>query len=163
MTKEILNTIELLDGVEAPDFTLPGTDNQNHTLSHYKGKNIVLYFYPKDNTAGCTKEAEAFRDHHSSLNKLNTIVLGISRDSIKSHNRFIDKLKLPFILLSDENEKVCSLYNVLKEKKLYEKTSIGIERSTFIIDEKGVLIRIYRKVRVKEHVPNVITFLDKSK
>lgn len=163
MDKKNLNTIELLVGMEAPDFTLPGTDNQNHTLSHYIGKNVVLYFYPRDNTPGCTKEAEAFRDHHPSLNKLNTIVLGISVDSIKSHNRFIDKLTLPFILLSDEHEKVCNLYNVLKEKKLYGKTSIGIERSTFIIDEKGVIKKIYRKVRVKEHVPSVITFLDKNK
>jgi peroxiredoxin Q/BCP len=153
----------LAPGIPAPDFTLPGSDNQNHTLSHYKGKNVVLYFYPKDNSAGCSKEAESFKDHHPSLNKLNTIVLGISKDSMKSHQKFIDKLQLPFVLLSDEEETVCNLYDVIKNKKLYGKTSYGIERSTFIIDKEGIIKKIYRKVRVKEHVANVITFLDKNK
>ncbi|GAA0181547.1 thioredoxin-dependent thiol peroxidase [Clostridium sediminicola] len=157
------NIIELSIGMKAPDFTISGSDNQNHTLSHYRGKNVILYFYPRDNTPGCTKEAESFRDHHRCLTKLNTIVLGISSDALKSHNKFIEKLKLPFILLSDEDEKVCKLYDVLKEKKLYGKISIGIERSTFIIDEEGIIRKIYRKVRVKEHVANIITFLDKNK
>lgn len=163
MNNKNKNISELSIGMNAPDFTLAGSDNQNHTLSHYKGKHVILYFYPRDNTPGCTKEAESFRDHHPSLTKLNTIILGISRDSLKSHNRFIEKLQLPFILLSDEDAKVCKLYAVLKEKKLYGKTSIGIERSTFIIDEEGIINKIYRKVRVKDHIPNIITFLDKIK
>jgi peroxiredoxin Q/BCP len=153
----------LTQGMLAPDFTLLGSDNQNHTLSHYKGKNVILYFYPKDNSVGCSKEAESFRDHHRSLNKLNTIVLGISKDSIKSHQKFIDRLQLPFILLSDDHEKVCNLYDVMRNKRLYGENFRRIERSTFIIDKDGIISKIYRKVRVKEHLSNIITFLDKNK
>ncbi|MEQ8199445.1 MAG: thioredoxin-dependent thiol peroxidase [Clostridiaceae bacterium] len=146
-------------GAPAPDFTLNGSDGKTHRLSDYKGKKIVLYFYPKDNTPGCSSEACDFRDNFSVISELNAIVLGISKDSLSSHDKFITKFGLPFILLSDEDKKVCELYDVLKEKNMYGKKSIGIERSTFIIDENGILQKEFRKVKVKEHIKEVIAVL----
>ncbi|MEQ8156201.1 MAG: thioredoxin-dependent thiol peroxidase [Clostridiaceae bacterium] len=146
-------------GSPAPDFTLNGSDGKTHRLSDYKGKKIVLYFYPKDNTPGCSSEACDFRDNFSVISELNAIVLGISKDSLSSHDKFITKFGLPFILLSDEDKKVCELYDVLKEKNMYGKKSIGIERSTFIIDENGILQKEFRKVKVKEHIKEVIAVL----
>ncbi|HAT4246679.1 TPA: peroxiredoxin [Clostridium perfringens] len=144
----------------APDFKLMGSDGKEHSLSDYKGKNIVLYFYPKDNTAGCTTEACDFRDNIQSFHDLNAIILGISRDSLASHDKFITKLSLPFVLLSDPDETVCKLYDVIKEKNMYGKKYMGVERSTFLINKEGILIEEFRKVRVKGHIEKV---LDKLK
>ena len=140
----------------APDFKLMGSDGKEHSLSDYKGKNIVLYFYPKDNTAGCTTEACDFRDNIQSFHDLNAIILGVSRDSLASHDKFITKLSLPFVLLSDPDETVCKLYDVIKEKNMYGKKYMGVERSTFLINKEGILIEEFRKVRVKGHIEKVL-------
>ena len=143
----------------APDFTLMGSDGKEHKLSDYKGKKVVLYFYPKDNTPGCTTEACDFRDNIQQIANLNAVVLGISKDNLNSHNKFIEKFNLPFILLSDEDKVVCNLYDVIKEKNMYGKKVLGIERSTFIIDEEGNLIKEFRKVKVKGHIEEVLNSL----
>ena len=143
----------------APDFTLMGSDGKEHKLSDYKGKKVVLYFYPKDNTPGCTTEACDFRDNINEITNLNAVVLGISKDNLNSHNKFIEKFNLPFILLSDEDKVVCNLYDVIKEKNMYGKKVLGIERSTFIIDENGNLIKEFRKVKVKGHIEEVLNSL----
>ncbi|MGL4799746.1 MAG: peroxiredoxin [Cellulosilyticaceae bacterium] len=142
-------------GSLAPDFTLPGSDGSMHTLSQYRGKKVILYFYPRDNTPGCSREAEAFRDAHTTFSDNNTVILGVSRDTLASHEKFITKFDLPFVLLSDKEETVCKLYDVLKEKNMYGKKCFGIERSTFIIDEEGKVTEVYRKVKVPGHVDAV--------
>lgn len=124
-----------------PDFSLMGSDNEEHKLSQYRGKKVILYFYPRDNTPGCSTEACDFRDNNNNFTDKNAIIIGISRDSLKSHNKFIEKFNLPFILLSDENEEVCNLFKVIKEKNMYGKKVMGIERSTFIINEEGILVK----------------------
>lgn len=144
---------------QVPDFILPGSDEKNHSLKDYLGKNVVLYFYPKDNTPGCTTEALDFKAHIDEFDKLNTVVLGISKDSVKSHCKFIDKHQLNFILLADEEKHVCSLYNVLKEKTMFGKKTIGIERSTFIINKDGYIVNEYRKVKVAGHVEEVLNYI----
>ncbi|AAK78308.1 peroxiredoxin Q/BCP [Clostridium acetobutylicum] len=151
--------MEIREGMKAPDFSLKGSDGKEHKLSDYIGKKVILYFYPKDNTQGCTKEACEFRDSSNKISDLNAVVLGVSKDSIKSHNNFIDKFKLPFVLLSDEEEVVCKLYDVIKEKSMYGRKYMGVERSTFIIDENGIVKSIFRKVRVNGHVENIIKSL----
>ncbi|ELC8443301.1 peroxiredoxin [Clostridium perfringens] len=143
----------------APDFKLIGSDGKEHSLSDYKGKNIVLYFYPKDNTAGCTTEACDFRDNMQNFSDLDAIILGVSRDSLASHDKFITKLSLPFVLLSDPDETVCKLYDVIKEKNMYGKKYMGVERSTFIINKEGILVAEFRKVRVKGHIDKVLETL----
>lgn len=143
-----------------PDFTLMGSDNQEHKLSQYRGKKVILYFYPRDNTPGCSTEACNFRDSNDVFINKNAIIIGISRDSLKSHTKFIEKFNLPFILLSDEKEEVCNLFNVIKEKNMYGKKVFGIERSTFIINEEGILVKEYRKVKVKDHVSAVLKDLE---
>ncbi|GFP73966.1 peroxiredoxin [Clostridium fungisolvens] len=143
----------------AQDFSIVGSDGNIHKLSDYRGKKVILYFYPKDNTPGCTNQACDFRDNYQQISDYNAIVLGVSRDSLTSHDKFITKLGLPFILLSDENEEVCKLYDVIKEKNMYGKKSLGIERSTFIIDENGILIKELRKVKVKDHISEVLEIL----
>ena len=143
-----------------PDFTLMGSDNQEHKLSQYRGKKVILYFYPRDNTPGCSTEACNFRDSNDVFINKNAIIIGISRDSLKSHTKFIEKFNLPFILLSDEKEEVCNLFNVIKEKNMYGKKVFGIERITFIINEEGILIKEYRKVKVKDHVSTVLKDLE---
>lgn len=143
-----------------PDFTLMGSDNQEHKLSQYRGKKVILYFYPRDNTPGCSTEACNFRDSNDVFINKNAIIIGISRDSLKSHTKFIEKFNLPFILLSDEKEEVCNLFNVIKEKNMYGKKVFGIERSTFIINEEGILVKEYRKVKVKDHVSTVLKNLE---
>lgn len=144
---------------QAPEFILPGNDERNHSLKDYLGKNVVLYFYPKDNTPGCTTEALDFKAHIDDFNNLDTVVLGISKDNVKSHCRFIDKHQLNFILLADEEKQVCSLYDVLKEKNMYGKKTIGIERSTFIINKEGYIVNEYRKVKVAGHVEEVLNYI----
>ena len=143
-------------GTKAPDFTLPADNGQEISLSDYLGQKVVLYFYPKDNTSGCTLEAKAFRDHLSDFQKLGYVVLGVSRDSIRKHCNFRDKNELNFPLLSDAEEVVVQLYDVLKEKSMYGKKYMGIERSTFIIDEKGILVKEYRKVKAASHVTELL-------
>lgn len=148
--------------MKAPNFTLPGSDGKSHTLSDYIGKNIVLFFYPKDNTPGWTKEAVSFKESLHTLEELNTIVFGISKDSLKSHDKFIEKHELNYILLSDEEKVVCSLYDVLKEKNMYGKKTIGIERSTFIINTEGCLVKEFRKVKVDGHVEEVLKYINEN-
>ncbi|MDH3871829.1 MAG: thioredoxin-dependent thiol peroxidase [Gammaproteobacteria bacterium] len=143
-------------GKKVPDFSLPATGDQTLSLSDFKGKNVVVYFYPKDSTPGCTLEGQDFRDEINKFRRRKTAVLGISRDSIKSHENFKAKQGFPFELLSDANEKVCRLFDVIKEKNMYGKKVMGIERSTFLIDAKGVLRREWRKVKVKGHIAEVL-------
>lgn len=139
-----------------PDFTLPATNDQDIRLHDLRGKNVVLYFYPKDSTPGCTLESQDFRDHAAAFKKLNTVILGVSRDSIKSHHKFRDTQCLPFDLLSDSDEILCKTYDVIKMKNMYGKQVRGIERSTFLIDTKGVLRQVWRKVKVDGHVAEVL-------
>ena len=148
-TKEAckMENVILEVGMKAPDFVLMGSDNKEHRLSDYLGKKVILYFYPKDNTPGCSKEAEAFRDNFEHFSKENAVILGVSRDTLTAHAKFIAKYDLPFVLLSDKEEVVCKLYDVLKEKTMCGRTGIGMERSTFVIDEQGMLTKIYRKVK----------------
>ena len=143
-------------GRKVPDFSLPATGDQTVTLSEYKGSNVVVYFYPKDSTPGCTTEGQDFRDRMASFRRCNTAVLGISRDSIKSHENFKARQELPFELLSDADETVCRLFDVIREKNMYGRKVMGIERSTFLIDDSGVLRREWRKVRVKGHAEEVL-------
>ena len=143
-------------GKKVPDFSLPATGDQTVTLSEYKGQNVVVYFYPKDSTPGCTTEGQDFRDQMATFRRRNTAVLGISRDSIKSHENFKARQEFPFELLSDADETVCRLFDVIREKNMYGRKVMGIERSTFLIDDRGVLRREWRKVKVKGHVDVVL-------
>ncbi|MGF7056633.1 thioredoxin-dependent thiol peroxidase [Brassicibacter mesophilus] len=150
-------------GDKAPIFRLPDANGNHISLADYKGnKNVVLYFYPKDNTPGCTVEASEFRDNYDKIESTDTIVIGISRDGIKSHTKFIEKLGLPFILLSDEEQEVHKMYDVLKLKKLYGKEYLGTERSTFLIDKEGVLVKEFRNVRAKGHAEKVIDYINEE-
>lgn len=143
-------------GKKAPDFRLPATGAQEIRLADLKGSNVVLYFYPKDSTPGCTLEGQDFRDRHAQFKRLNTVILGVSRDSLAAHAKFKEKQNFPFELLSDADEKVCRLFDVIKEKNLYGKKVLGIERSTFLIDAAGVLRAEWRKVKVPGHVDEVL-------
>ena len=147
---------KLETGKAAPSFTLPADSGNDISLADYKGKKVILYFYPKDNTSGCTLEAQAFRNHRDTFLKNGYVVLGVSRDSIKKHCNFRDKNELNFPLLSDEDETVCNLYGVLKEKSMYGSKYMGIERSTFIIDEEGRLVKEYRNVKAATHVDDLL-------
>lgn len=146
-------------GDQAIDFTLPAKNGELVTLSEFRGKMVVLYFYPRDLTPGCTTEACDFRDYSPEFEKLNTVIIGISRDPIKKHQKFAEKYQLPFLLLSDEDGTVCEQYGVLKEKNMFGRKVIGIERTTFVIDAAGKIAKIYRKVRVKGHVQEVLSFV----
>lgn len=143
-------------GKKVPNFESPATGEQNITLSALKGKKVVIYFYPRDSTPGCTTEGQNFRDNHNKFKRAKTVILGVSRDSIKSHENFKAKQEFPFELLSDKEETLCALFDVIKEKMLYGKKHMGIERSTFLIDEKGVLRNEWRKVKVAGHVDEVL-------
>lgn len=143
-------------GKAAPAFNLPATGDKKIRLSSLKGRNVVLYFYPRDATPGCTTESQNFRDAQKLFNKANTTILGISQDPIKSHEKFHAKQELNFDLLSDESGEICTKYGVLKLKKMYGKEFEGIERSTFLIDEQGVLRQEWRKVKVPGHVDEVL-------
>ncbi|ASN06865.1 thioredoxin-dependent thiol peroxidase [Virgibacillus necropolis] len=146
-------------GKLAPTFTLPNQQSENVSLSDFKGKHVVLYFYPKDMTPGCTTEACDFRDQHASFHDLNAVIIGVSPDPVNSHQKFIDKHELPFLLLADEDHQVADEYGVWKLKKNFGKEYYGIERSTFIIDKDGKLQKEYRKVSVKGHVEDALTFI----
>lgn len=143
----------------APDFELPVTGGKNFRLSRAKGSPLVLYFYPKDNTPGCTTEGQHFRDLYPEFQKLESGIYGVSRDSIKSHENFKAKMKFPFDLLSDSEETVCKLYGVIKMKNMYGRKVRGIERSTFVIDGKGVVRREWRGIKVPGHVQEVLEFV----
>jgi peroxiredoxin Q/BCP len=144
--------IELVDvGERAPDFILEADDGREVSLSGYKGKKVILYFYPKDGTPGCTTEAKEFRDNVKEFEKENAVILGVSKDSVKSHQRFKQKHALPFTLLSDPKGKVLDLYGVWKKKSLYGRSFMGTERTTFLINEDGVVERVYGKVKAKGH------------
>ncbi len=150
-------------GNKVTDIKLAATGAQIIRLSDFKGKNIVLYFYPKDSTPGCTLEGQDFRDNKSKFSARNTVILGVSRDSIKSHENFKSKQSFSFDLLSDPDEKLCKQFDVIKEKNMYGKKVIGIERSTFLIDEDGILVKEWRKVKVKGHVGEVLEEIKKLK
>jgi peroxiredoxin Q/BCP len=143
-------------GQPVPDFTLPSSGGENVTLQQYRGKKVVIYFYPSDMTPTCTQEACDFRDVNSNLADANTVVLGISPDDVKSHGKFIAKHQLPFLLLSDPDHEVCEQFGVWQLKKLYGKEYMGVVRSTFLIDESGILVKEWRKVRIKNHVAEVL-------
>lgn len=143
-------------GKKIPVFTLPATGDQDISLKDLEGHKLVLYFYPRDDTPGCTTEGRDFRDHLSEFTDQNTVILGVSRDSVKSHEKFKDKQCFPFELLSDAEEKLCRMFDVIKEKNMYGKKVMGIERSTFLIDETGVLCQEWRKVKVDGHVREVL-------
>ena len=139
------------EGELAPDFTLLADNEEEVSLSDYRGKKVVLYFYPKDGTPGCTREAIEFRDMIAKFEEENTMILGVSKDDLKSHQNFKKKHNLPFTLLSDPEGKVLDLYGVWKKRSLYGRTFMGTERTTFLIDEKGIIKKVYKKVKVKGH------------
>ena len=150
---------ELKAGDTAPDFSLPSGTGESIALKSLRGKQVVLYFYPKDDTPGCTKEACGFRDDITRIEQANTVVLGVSTDDLTSHQKFSKKYGLPFTLLSDENAAVSKAYGVYKQKSMYGKTHWGIERSTFVIDERGKLKAVFPKVKVEGHVEDVMNVL----
>jgi peroxiredoxin Q/BCP len=143
-------------GKKVPQFSLPATGEQNISLGNFKGMNVVLYFYPKDSTPGCTREGQDFRDNHTKFKRQNTVVLGVSRDSLKSHENFKAKQGFQFELLSDKDEELCKLFDVIKMKNMYGKKVRGIERSTFLIDSYGKLRQEWRKVKVDGHAEEVL-------
>ncbi|HLS81909.1 MAG TPA: peroxiredoxin [Steroidobacter sp.] len=143
-------------GRRIPSFSLPATGGKTWKPAMAAGKKLVLYFYPKDNTAGCTKEGEAFRDLHGAFVKAGAVVLGVSPDSVASHEKFKAKMSFPFDLLADEQRTVCALFDVIREKSMYGRKFMGVERSTFLFDAKGVLQREWRKVKVAGHAEEVL-------
>jgi peroxiredoxin Q/BCP len=149
-------------GKKAPDFSLLANTGEKVKLSDYKGKNVVLYFYPKDMTPGCTTQACDFRDKHEEFSESDTVVLGVSPDPQAKHEKFIEKHGLPFLLLVDEDHKVAELYGVWKLKKNFGKEYMGIERSTFIIDKEGQLVKEWRKVKVKGHVEEALFYIKEN-
>ena len=149
-----MSTINLGDAV--PEFELPATGGKTIKLSGLRSHNVVIYFYPKDSTPGCTLEGQDFRDNIGEFSAQNTIILGVSRDGIKSHEKFKSNQAFPFDLLSDQDELLCKLFDVIKEKNMYGKKVMGIERSTFLLDDTGKLRNEWRKVKVKGHVNEVL-------
>lgn len=143
-----------------PDFTAAATGGQSIRLSELAGKYVILYFYPKDSTPGCTQEGQAFRDNNQRFTELNAVIFGISRDSLRSHENFKTKQAFPFDLLSDSDEQLCNQFEVIKMKNMYGKQVRGIERSTFLINPEGILIKEWRKVAVKNHVTEVLAALE---
>lgn len=149
-----MSSVELQQTV--PDFELPATGDKTIQLSQLRGKNVLFYFYPKDNTPGCTLEGQNFRDHIETFNTHNTVIFGISKDSLRAHENFKEKQQFPFDLLSDADETVCKLFGVMQMKKNYGREYIGIVRSTFLIDTEGTLIKEWRNVKVKQHIDEVL-------
>lgn len=143
----------------APDFQLPATSGKNFKLTDYRGKNLVIYFYPKDSTPGCTTQGMQFRDAYADFQQSDTEIFGVSRDSLKSHENFKAKFSFPFELLSDTEELACSLFAVMKSKNMYGKQVRGIERSTFVIDKNGNLVKEWRGVKVEGHAVEVLSFI----
>lgn len=149
----------LKEGDNAPAFTLKSDEGNHISLKDLKGKKVILYFYPKDDTSGCTAQACSFRDNIKMFEKQNTVVIGVSKDNTKSHQKFKIKYELPFTLLSDENLEMLKDYDVWKEKSMYGKKYMGIERTTFIIDEEGKIRKIFSKVKVEGHMEDVLQAL----
>jgi peroxiredoxin Q/BCP len=149
-------------GNAIPDFEALSTGNKTIKLTDYRDRYVVIYFYPKDNTPGCTLEGQSFRDNIEKFTALNAVILGISRDTVRAHEAFKCKQELPFDLLSDEDEELCQLFDVIKMKAMYGKQVRGIERSTFLIDPKGLLVHEWRKVKVKNHIEEVLDVLTEA-
>lgn len=149
-------------GMKAPDFTLQNKDGNNVSLSDFEGQKVVLYFYPKDNTPGCTRQAGAFAANYDAFQEKNVAVIGISKDSIASHQKFAAKHDLPFILLSDPELTAIQSYDVWKEKKLYGKVSVGVVRSTYVIDENGVIEKVILKVKPDTNAEEVLAYLEEK-
>ena len=154
-TGEILTAV-VKTGAKVPDFTALATGGEKWRLKEAAGKKLVIYFYPKDMTAGCTRESQDFRDLAAAFRKAGTSIVGVSRDSVASHEKFMAKEELPFPLLSDTDEQICKLFDVIQEKSLYGRKYLGIERSTFLLDAKGVLRHEWRKVKVPGHAEEVL-------
>jgi peroxiredoxin Q/BCP len=151
-----MTTVELTEGQEAPAFTLPRDGGDSVSLSDYAGQKVVLYFYPKDDTSGCTKEAQGFTEHAEAFAAAGAVVLGVSKDSVAKHDKFRDKYDLKVALLSDEEGDVCERYGVWQEKSMYGKTYMGIQRATFLIGPDGKILRAWPKVKVPGHVEEVL-------
>jgi len=149
-------TSRIKTGLKVPAFAAPTTGGESWRLKDAAGKKLVIYFYPKDMTSGCTRESQDFRDRYAAFRKAGTQIVGVSRDSVASHEKFKEKEKLPFQLLSDTDEQLCKLFDVIKEKSLYGRKYLGIERSTFLLDATGVLRHEWRKVKVPSHVEEVL-------
>jgi peroxiredoxin Q/BCP len=151
--------MNIMNNKSLQDFELPSTGGKTFKLSEHSGKTLVIYFYPKDSTPGCTTQGQQFRDHYADFAAANTEIFGISRDSIKSHENFKAKFEFPFDLLADTEELACQLFGVIKMKKMYGKEVRGIERSTFIINTEGALVHEWRGVKVDGHIPEVLAFV----
>jgi peroxiredoxin Q/BCP len=143
-------------GKRVENFILPATGDQNLSLNDFNGRNLIIYFYPKDNTPGCTREGQDFRDLYKQFETANTSILGVSRDSVKTHSNFKNKHEFPFDLMSDKEETLCKLFDVIHEKNLYGRKYMGIVRSTFLIDTKGILRQEWKKVRVPGHAQEIL-------
>lgn len=146
-------------GAKAPAFSAPDQSGKTVSLSDFKGKTVILYFYPKDDTSGCTVEACSFRDEHATFKKKGAVIIGVSPDNARSHTKFIEKFELPFTLLSDADHKIAEAYHVWVEKSMYGRKYMGMERSTFVIDPAGKIQAIYRKVKPAEHIAEVLAGL----
>ena len=149
----------LKEGCKAPDFTLPDENGRMHSLKDYLGNKVILYFYPRDNTQGCTKQACGFRDLYPQFQEKNAVVLGISKDSVASHKKFSEKYGFPFTILSDTEKEGIQAYDVWKEKKLYGKVSMGVVRTTYLIDENGVIIKAVDKVKAADNPIQMLELL----
>jgi peroxiredoxin Q/BCP len=156
MSKTTAAPKALAPGMKAPDFKLPTGDGSTFSLSAQKGKKVVLYFYPKDDTSGCTKEACSFRDTYSVFKRKGVVLVGVSTDSVTSHEKFAGKYDLPFTLVSDEKKELVAKYGVWKEKNMYGRKYMGTERTTFVIDENGVITHVFPKVKVEGHTDEVL-------
>ncbi|MCJ0224328.1 thioredoxin-dependent thiol peroxidase [Clostridioides difficile] len=149
-------------GTKAPEFTLEDKDGNKVSMSDFKGKKVVVYFYPKDNTPGCTRQACAFRNAYDGFKKEDIQVIGISKDSIKSHQKFAEKYELPFILLSDPDLVAIKAFDVWKEKKMYGKTALGVVRATYIIDENGIIEKVFEKAKPDTNAQEILEYLEKQ-
>ena len=147
-------------GTKIKNFKAEMSGKDDFNLADYKGQKIVIYFYPRDNTPGCTSEGEDFRDNYKLFEKKNIKIFGVSKDSLKSHENFKKKFNFPFELISDPDEKICKIFDVIKEKSMYGKKYMGIERSTFLIDSDGKVLKEWRKVKVKGHAEDVLSSID---
>lgn len=152
----------LSEGVKAPDFTLADKDGREVSLHDFAGKKVVVYFYPKDNTPGCTRQACAFRDAYAEFGQKDVTVIGISRDSVKSHQNFAGKNELPFILLSDPQLAAIQAYDVWQEKKMYGKTTMGVVRSTYVIDENGMIVKVFPKAKPDTNATEILQWLEEN-
>ena len=147
-------------GTLAPDFTLPDQNGKEHKLSDYRGKKVILYFYPKDNTSGCTRQACGFAERYPQITEKGAVVLGVSKDSVASHKKFEQNYSLPFTLLSDPERKVIEQYGVWQEKKNYGKVSMGVVRTTYLIDEQGIIVKVKTKVKAADDPEDMLISLD---